>query len=97
MGSGFKGLPAFEPVNDQKKDNYAMILSQIKTYLSEKKTIALGELCIHFDTEPDAMRGMLEHWIRKSKVKKHAIEESCNNGCLECSNHDAMEIYEWVE
>jgi len=74
-----------------------MILSQIKRYLSENKKIALGELCIHFDTEPDAMRGMLEHWIRKSKVKKHAIEGNCSNGCLKCCNHDAMEIYEWVE
>ena len=74
-----------------------MILSQIKRYLSEKKKIALGELCIHFDTEPDAMRGMLEHWIRKGKVKKHTFEESCSNGCLKCRNNGAMEIYEWMD
>ncbi len=74
-----------------------MILSDIKKYLLTNKQITLGELCIHFDTEPDAMRGMLEHWIRKGKVMKHTFEESCSNGCLKCCNHDAMEIYEWVE
>ena len=74
-----------------------MILSDIKKYLLTNKQITLGELCIHFDTEADAMRGMLEHWIKKGKVKKHAFEESCSNGCLKCCNRGAMEIYEWMD
>ena len=57
----------------------------------------LCEHCIHFDTESDEMRGMLEHWIRKGKVKKYAFEESCRSGCLNCCNDGAMEIYEWME
>jgi len=40
-----------------KKANHAMILSDIKKYLLTNKQITLGELCIHFDSEPDAMRG----------------------------------------
>jgi len=74
-----------------------MILSDIKKYLLTNRQITLGELCIHFDTEPDPMRGMLEHWIRKGKVKKHSVEESCSSGCLNCCNSGAMEIYEWID
>jgi hypothetical protein len=47
-----------------------MILSEIKRYLVEHKQATLGDLAIHFDTDPEAMRGMLEQWIQRGRVLK---------------------------
>ncbi len=40
-----------------------MILSDIKKYLMQHKRATLGDLAIHFETEPEAMQGMLDQWI----------------------------------
>ncbi len=39
-----------------------MILSDIRRYLSENKTVTLKDLSVHFDIEPDAVQGMLQEW-----------------------------------
>lgn len=71
-----------------------MILSNIKQYLQQHKTVTLQNLALHFRSEPEAMREMLEHWIRKGKVRKQLIGGGCK-GCSECDS-SKMEIYEWV-
>lgn len=73
-----------------------MILSDVKRYLSKNTRMTLADLSLHFDTEPDAMRGMLENWIRKGKVRKHDAGDGCGNGCAKCDNATGLEIYEWV-
>jgi putative ferrous iron transport protein C len=72
-----------------------MILSDIKRYLQERKQATLSDLAIHFDIEPEAMRGMLEHWIHKGKVSKSALGASCKKGCASCSCDTDMESYLW--
>ena len=72
-----------------------MILSEIKQYLMKNKRATLGDLAIHFDTDPDAMRGMLEQWIRKGRVLKSDHQSGCSNSCGKCGDDSAMEIYEW--
>jgi hypothetical protein len=47
-----------------------MILSDIKEYLVKHKRVILGGLAVHFGTEPEAMKGMLDLWIRKGRVVK---------------------------
>lgn len=37
-----------------------MILSDIRRYLSENKTVTLKDLSVHFDIEPDAVQGVLQ-------------------------------------
>ena len=73
-----------------------MILSDVKRYLSKNTRMTLSDLSVHFDTEPDAMRGMLENWVRKGKVRKHNADGGCSKGCGKCGNTTAMEIYEWI-
>ena len=73
-----------------------MILSEIKQYLMKHKRATLGDLAIHFDTDPDAMRGMLEQWIRKGRVSKSDLKADCNKTCCKCSDDSTMEIYEWT-
>jgi len=73
-----------------------MILSEIKKYLTKRKRATLGDLALHFDIDPDAMRDMLNHWIRKGSVVKSDLRATCNTTCSRCCNTSAMEIYEWI-
>jgi hypothetical protein len=72
-----------------------MILADIKQYLSARGSASLSDISLHFDTEPNAMRGMLEQWIRKGRVTKHVAGSACNSSCNKCGTESA-ELYEWV-
>jgi len=74
-----------------------MILSKIKHYLMKHKRVTLEDLALHFDIETEAMRGMLEQWIRKGRVLKLDMQVSCNKTCSKCCDTSAMEIYEWAD
>ena len=72
-----------------------MILRDIKDYLSQQRMASIAELSLHFGVDRDAMRGMLDHWIRKGRLHRLSQEKSCSGCCGECeSNH--LEMYEWI-
>jgi len=60
-----------------------MILSDIKRYLSERGQATLADMALHFQSSPDAVRGMLEVWT------------SCGSSCSKC-DPASVEIYEWI-
>lgn len=72
-----------------------MILSEIRKYLQQRGQASLSDIALHFDSNPDAVRGMLETWIRKGKVHKHLLNSACGSSCSKCES-DATEIYEWI-
>lgn len=72
-----------------------MILSDIRTYLKEKKTVTLNELVIHFDIEADALRGMLAKWINKGKLRQLPVGDGCGSSCTKC-DPSLTEFYEWL-
>ena len=72
-----------------------MILSKIKRYLTERGQATLADIALHCDAEPDAVRGMLEQWIRKGKVEKRLASGSCGSNCSTC-DPATMEIYFWL-
>lgn len=72
-----------------------MILSDIKRYLQERKQATLGDLALHFDIDPEAMRGMLARWMEKGKVTKAVQPMGCKKGCTSCGCNEAMDIYTW--
>lgn len=72
-----------------------MILSDIKRYLMERQCATLSDIALHFDSEPDAVRGMLEHWVRKGKVRKSLVTASCGSSCDKCDTA-TTELYEWI-
>lgn len=76
------------------KGGVVMILRDIKEYLSQQQTASLAELSLHFNVNPDAMRGMLDHWIRKGKLSKLPHEKSCSS-CCGCHSQK-LEMYRWV-
>ncbi|HEB95222.1 MAG TPA: sugar metabolism transcriptional regulator [Sedimenticola thiotaurini] len=72
-----------------------MILSRIKQYLQQRGEASLADLATRFDTTPEAMRGMLETWIRKGRVQRRLASAACGSSCSQC-DPAATEIYTWV-
>ena len=73
-----------------------MILSELRDYLKQQHRLSLLEMANHFDTDADALRGMLSKWVSKGKVKRIDMGTSCGTSCCKCD--PAMtEIYEWVD
>jgi hypothetical protein len=73
-----------------------MILSELRSYLKEKKRVTLHELVVHFDIDADALRGMLGKWISKGKVRQLPVGSGCGTGCCKC-DPALTEFYEWKE
>ena len=71
-----------------------MILSDLRSYLKERKSVTLRDLMLHFDTDADALRGMLQVLITKNYVKKTSATEACGTSCCKCDS-TLTEIYEW--
>lgn len=72
-----------------------MILSEIQQFIAEHKRASLADLKLHFRTDGDALRGMLDRLIRKGRISKMPEPQKCS-GCCSCSD-DATEIYLWVD
>lgn len=73
-----------------------MILSELRHYLQANRRVLLVDLSNHFDMDPDALRGMLQKWLSKGKVRKLPGDAGCANGCCKC-DPAALELYEWVD
>lgn len=73
-----------------------MILADLKNYIEQHKRVHLTDISTHFDTDSGAIRGMLQKWIIKGRVRKVAVTPSCGTGCCKC-DPDQFELYEWVE
>ncbi len=71
-----------------------MILSNLRKYLKEQKSVALRDLMLHFDTDAEALRGMLQILISKGYVQKITANESCGTSCCKCDS-TLTEIYEF--
>lgn len=71
-----------------------MILADIRDYLRQRGQATLSDIALHFDADPDAVRGMLEIWVRKGKVRKQLATQSCGSSCSQC-DPARTEIYSW--
>ena len=71
-----------------------MILSEVRDYLQERGQVSLQDLALHFDSDPEALRGMLEHWIRKGRVSRRKAAASCGSSCTQC-DPASVELYVW--
>lgn len=73
-----------------------MILSELRSYLQTHRRAALSDMALRFNTDPDALRGMLSKWVAKGRVVKLPAGTSCGSTCCHCDPL-TMEIYEWRE
>ncbi|MGR8929400.1 MAG: FeoC-like transcriptional regulator [Gammaproteobacteria bacterium] len=72
-----------------------MILSDLRSYLQAKHRVTLNDLVLHFDVDANALRGMLEKWVKKGKVRQTTAESACGTSCCKCDPL-LTEIYEWM-
>jgi len=72
-----------------------MILSEIKHYLQQRGQVSLADIALRFDSEPDAVRGMLETLLRKGRIRRQMLNSACGSSCCKCDSA-ATEFYEWV-
>jgi len=73
-----------------------VIFSEMRDYLKANRRATLIDMAHRFDTDPDALRGMLDKWVAKGKVEKLPQESGCGSGCTKCDTA-TTEIYEWKE
>jgi hypothetical protein len=71
-----------------------MILSRVRDYLKQRGQCTLSDIALHFDTDADAVRGMLDVWIKKGKVERRYATASCGTSCQSC-DPAATEVYVW--
>ena len=73
-----------------------MILSAIRDYIKQRGQCSLSDIALHFDCDADAVRGMLEVWVRKGQVEKNSATPSCGTSCQSC-DPATTEVYTWHE
>ncbi|MCU7922282.1 MAG: FeoC-like transcriptional regulator [Candidatus Thiodiazotropha sp. (ex Dulcina madagascariensis)] len=71
-----------------------MILSDIRDFLLKRGQATLAEIALHVDAEPDAVRGMLQQWVRKGHIEQRKVEAACGSSCNRC-DPAATELYVW--
>jgi predicted ArsR family transcriptional regulator len=70
-----------------------VILADLKSYLIQHRRVELGDLANRFDVAPDALRGMLDRWVEKGRLRRRVDASRCG-GCCGCTASQP-EIYEW--
>ena len=73
-----------------------MSLLEIKQYMIRVKVATLGHLCNVFRGDPETLRCMLRHWIRKGNIRQCLKTPACGSKCFKCPAMDT-EKYEWVD
>ena len=73
-----------------------MSLLDIKQHMMKVKIATLGSLCALFKVDPDTLRLLLSHWIRKGKIRSCMRKPACGSQCFKCPTI-ATEMYEWIE
>lgn len=72
-----------------------MILVEVRDYLAQRGRAPLADLTARFDVDADAARAMLEHLIRKGRVRRIGAGAGACGGCCGCAEK-LPEVYEWV-
>ncbi len=71
-----------------------MILSELRDYVAERGCVPVAELSRRFEVDEPALRGMLDLWQRRNKVRLLPAGDSCG-GCTGCGV-GRSEICEWI-
>ncbi len=71
-----------------------MILQEVKQYVKSREQVSLQDIALHFDKEPETVRGILDFWVRKGRIKLKSQPPSCSGNC-HCSANQAQEVYQW--
>lgn len=70
-----------------------MILSDLKQLIQSHQIIALKEICEHLNSEPEAVRAMLDYLIEKNLIEKMPEGTRCQS-CTICPP-ETIELFRW--
>ena len=73
-----------------------MILLEVKDYIKQRKLVNLQDVSLHFQRDPDTMREILAHWVRKGVVRRAPKPSGCGVKCGSCEPSVA-EVYCWCD
>lgn len=72
-------------------------LSDLKSFMVERRRASLNEIAMHFDTPASAVRPMLEQWIAKGRLRKLDVAGGCGKAGSGCScSQPPSEVFEWT-
>ncbi|PTE15861.1 FeoC-like transcriptional regulator [Pseudogemmobacter blasticus] len=71
------------------------MLLAIRSLIQTRGQASLSDLALHFRVSPEAMQGMVEHWVAKGQVRRQSCG-SCSGGCGGCPSARAADIYLWT-
>lgn len=72
-----------------------MILARVENHFRQYKRGSLTDLAEILDTQPEALRGMLDLLIRKGRLRRLPSGTACGGGCSKCKP-ETVELFEWV-
>ena len=73
-------------------------LTDLKTFMVERKRASLIEIAVHFDTPASAVRPMLDQWIAKGRLRKLDIMGGCGKVGASCAcKEPPSEVFEWTQ
>jgi hypothetical protein len=61
-----------------------VVLIELRDYVMERGRVSMRDLVCRFEKEPEAIRQMLEHWIRKGRIARESGCPPCGAGCCKC-------------
>ncbi len=75
------------------------LLLTLRNHVAEQGAVSLQDLANRFRHPPDALRGMLEHWVQKGLIRRQ-IETSACGGCAiskcgSCAVPAQTELFIW--
>ena len=73
-----------------------MILIDVKNYLKQKSVSNLQVLSVQFQRDPEVMRDILAHWVRKGVIVMEAKPVNCGITCVQC-RPEVVEVYRYQE
>lgn len=77
--------------------------SEVKRYLRQRGIAPMSDLVNRFACDAEAMRGVLDFWARKGKVRRlEAASAGCGTACGGCADGACAtpalsEVYRWVD
>lgn len=71
------------------------MLTEIRRFLLLHGRATLRDIATHLEAEPAAVRGMLDVWTRKGRVRRTRATSTCGSACTRCDTA-LVEIYEWI-
>lgn len=72
-----------------------MMLTKLKAFVRQQGQANLLEIARHLETDPKAVKPMLDHWIRKGQIQPAPKPNGCGVKCVKCEPIYA-EVYCWV-